>query len=239
MASNSDEFFKLYKGCTLIGSQVLRNYINVKIVPNYESFLRFVNEKKHDIYHKCLDCKKCCFCVFCESTKTTSKNTDKRVFDAIYKEIKDRKVVCVNHQRYEQSSERNNNKELPKVSCICRFIPISDLTIDDVDITTLCMLIAIENMTNEDVQCIKELRNKLSHHASPEMNLEYEKMWKSLSSSVTSLAMSINVYYKEAVEAHLSDIKAQVINEEEKTKYFEDLKKYVSLFIQGMQATSC
>lgn len=219
MSSNVEEFLKLYHGFVLVGSKLLRRYIEFILEHRYNGafFHSFIHRKKHYLFHVCKGFKVCCFCYKpIERSSTSSVKLNTSVFDRLYEEVKPYK--CLNKGNIMQSDFCNNNNNNNHIKCICKFVPNTSVSIDDLDITDLCTLILVENKENEEVVGIRSIRNDLSHHPDIERYLDYEQYWNNIFKHFHSLAKEVGKDYWEVVEVLLTQIRTNRMHPEDQRK---------------------
>lgn len=211
----SKKFLQLIKVSFDVSTSVVRDFADCKVIgsPKYgSSVIKFLDLKKHDLYHKWQIKTRCCHCG--KFFTQTQKEIDKWRFDSLYEIISDRQIVCM------------NGKGPLKVNgciqqyCICNIIPRQTISLNEMDISTLSLLLRYCNITTSQLESIQNLnkqRCRLCHaYSTRSLSIdEYDDLLQNLENSTLELAMHVNPYYHRSIKEHLAVMKSYDISTEE------------------------
>lgn len=199
--SSEDEkkFFRLFKFSCDTSLEVTRDFTESNVLKNFDKSLqKFLEVKKHDIYHLWCNYAKCCKCLNFQSTQRNALVKDQ--FTKLYD-------IGTNYPKGHYIQDKYN-----KViqHCLCCISVNSQCSLEKLDLTIICTLLTncsnlcpSENMwlTN-----IRKIRNKLSHASSPtEFDKgRLDKWWTVLTGAVLGLASKVPpVYYEKSVKKNI------------------------------------
>lgn len=214
----SKKFLHLIKVSFDVSTGVVRDFAenNILGLPEYGgSFIKFLDLRKHEIYHKWQNHTPCCYCV--DNLKPCRKEIENWKFDMLYQTISDRQVVCV------KGKCPVKVKGCIKQFCICNIIPNQTLSLNEIDISILSFLLRDCNITPVQLVNIQNLntqRCRLCHAYSTNClsNDEYEDIWTNLEISTLALAKDVNHYYHKLSKEHLKTLKSHDFTPEEHSK---------------------
>lgn len=218
---SSQKFLQLIKVSFDVSTSVVRDFTDFKVIslPEYGgSVIKFLDLRKHDLYHKWQPVTPCCHCqnVF----KQLSKETDNWRFNKLYDIISDRKVVCM------KTKGPVKKKGCTSQYCICNVIPKQSILLNQMDISTLLFLLRDCIITPSQLKSIQNLNYQRCRlcHAYSTLSLstdEYDDVLHNLENSTLELAMHVSPYYHRSIKEHLAVMKSYDITPEESRKFKE------------------
>lgn len=205
MTSLVDEkkFYRLFKFSCDTSSKVTRAFTESNILKDFDNSLqKFLEDKKHDIYHLWCHYTKCCKCSNFQNTNTSV--LVKKQFTKLYD-------IGKNYPKGHYIQDKYN-----KViqHCLCCISVNSQCSIEKLDLTILCTLLNnCFNLSPSEkmwLTSIRDIRNNISHAASPtEFDKgQLEKWWAVLEGAVLGLASRVPpVYYEKSIKENIDLLK--------------------------------
>lgn len=234
---SSKKFLQLIKVSFDVSTSVARNFADCKVIglPEYGgSFIKFLDLRKHELYHKWQAKLPCCHCA--NNFKQISKDMDKWRFDLLYQIISDRQIVCM---KGKCPVKRNG---CLMQYCICNIIPRQTISLNEMDISALSLILKDCKITKSQQECIQNLnrqRCRLCHAYSTSClsNEEYDDIWKNLENATLELAKDVNYYYHASIKDHLTTLKSHDVTTEEQQMLLKKVSYYH--FVQKVWTQIC
>ncbi|CAC5367763.1 unnamed protein product [Mytilus coruscus] len=228
------DYIRLIKVSYDIAPTVLRSFAkNFIIKPFYDnSFIKFLDKRKHALYHAWQAETPCCQCS--ETFQKKAYKLKREQFEKIY-EISKRKAVCSNGKGVMRSKGKVTQY------CLCN-IETKNKTIRDkeLDLTMLCLIIHDPCLNQEYIAEVENIlihRNKIAHAYSSKSfsSCEFIDIMGNLERSILKLATISDEDLHDSVKDHMVTMKSARISEEEykslleKDECFFDVMKQLGL----------
>lgn len=213
-----------------IAPTALRCFAKHNIIkPFYNnSFIKFLDKRKHDLYHAWQSTTPCCQCS--ETFQKKPSKLKREQFEDLY-EISERKAVCI----YGKSFMRSNGKVTQY--CLCN-IQTKNKTIRDkeLDVTMLCFIMHDPRLKQEYIAEMENIliqRNKIAHAYSSKSfsSSEFIDIMGKLEGSILKLAMISDEDLHDSVRDHMDTMKSARISEEEYKALLEKVNTVLYKFL--------
>ncbi|XP_076105116.1 uncharacterized protein LOC143073446 isoform X2 [Mytilus galloprovincialis] len=201
------QYLKLLSFVFGISTDVIHHYFEIRIL-NTLTFHMFLNNNKHILFHEYIPTVQCCQC-FLLSVAAPNKRgcLRKDQFSSLFDSSG---PAAPNH------AKKSIHGSVSQY-CLCSLSPVSNVSIDVMDITLVCALVrkCCPSIPGNPVwlETIRDTRNYLVHLPSGQLSSqEFENRWIILETAVINIAGVIGTTYQKTTRKHIAGLKMDTLS---------------------------
>lgn len=182
-------YIRLLMLSTDLASDVVKTFVELKILPNYENdIVNLLESHKHDLFHAWGPNVNCCMCSDVARGSIKSKNVS-TINEAIFSKLYE------NHGLKSSSHIKRGANGIIVQHCLCRFSARTDLRVEDLDLNTLAIVLFIcvqlDQNNRQSIMSIQNLQQEVINlgvsKSCPEES--FKKLWENLNGAITNLTV--------------------------------------------------
>lgn len=201
------QYLKLLSFVFGISTDVIHHYFEIRIL-NTLTFHMFLNNNKHILFNEYIPTVQCCQCFHLSVAAPNKRGCLKK--DQFSSLFDSSGPAAPNH------AKKSIHGSVSQY-CLCSLSPVSNVSIDVMDITLVCALVrkCCPSIPGNPVwlETIRDTRNYLVHLPSGQLSSqEFENRWIILETAVINIAGVIGTTYQKTTRKHIAGLKMDTLS---------------------------